>query len=94
MSTLVPWRFGAALAGTVVIGYAACTLLWVAFTDLGIDFLNSLFHGLDFRRLAVEQGFRVGGAIVSAIVLGLWAFLMGALFAALRNWLSVDRTQH
>jgi hypothetical protein len=91
MHALVPWRFGAAFALTVVIGYAACTLFWVAFTDPAIGFLNALFHGLDFRKLAVGGGFSFGAAIYAAVVLAVWAFLIGALFALVRNWLSVER---
>jgi hypothetical protein len=91
MQPLVPWRFGAALALTVVVGYAFCTMLWVAFTDPAIGFLNALFHGLDFRKLAVAGGFSFGTAIYAAVVLAVWAFLIGALFALVRNWLSVER---
>ena len=67
MSTLNPWRFGSALALTVVLGYAACTVLWVAFTDPAFGFLNSLFHGLDFRRLTTDGGFTIGGAVYAAV---------------------------
>jgi len=91
MQTLMPWRFGAAFALTVVVGYAGCTLVWVAFTDPAIAFLNALFHGLDFRKLAVGGGFSSGAWIYSAVVLAVWAFLIGALFALVRNWLHVER---
>jgi 2TM family of unknown function (DUF5676) len=92
MHALVPWRFGAALALTVIIGYAFCTLLWVAFTGPAIGFLNALFHGLDFRRLAMPDSFSFGAAIYAAIVLAVWAFLIGVLFARVRNGLSVVRS--
>lgn len=92
MHTLAPLRFGAVLALTVDIGYAGCTLVWVVFTDPAIGFLNALFHGLDFRKLAVGGGFSIGGAIYAAVVLAVWAFLMGALFALVRNRLTVERS--
>lgn len=91
MQALDPWRFGAALALTVVIGYAVCTVVWVAFTDPAIGFLNALFHGLDFRRLATGGGFALTAALCAAVVLAVWAFLIGALFALVRNRLSVSR---
>lgn len=91
MQALDPWRFGAALALTVVIGYAVCTVVWVAFTDPAIGFLNALFHGLDFRRLATGGGFALTAALYAAVVLAVWAFLIGALFALVRNRLSVSR---
>lgn len=91
MDTLNPWRFGAALGLTVVIGYAVCTLLWVSFTDSAIGFLNALFHGLDFRRLATGGGFSLVAGVYATAVLGVWAFLIGALFALVRNRLAVWR---
>lgn len=93
MHALVPWRFGATLALTVVIGYAVCTVVWVAFADPAIAFLNALFHGLDFRRLATGGGFSIGGAIYAAGVLAVWAFLIGALFALVHNRLSAGRVR-
>lgn len=91
MVTLNPWRFGAAFALTVVIGYAVCTALWIAFTDPGLGFLNALFHGLDFRRLDTGGGFSLGGAVYAAAVLAVWAFLIGALFAFVYKQLSAER---
>lgn len=92
MITLNPWRFGAAFAVTVFVGYAVCTILWVAFTDPALTFLNSLFHGLDFRKLATGGGFSVSGAVYAALVMTVWAYLIGALFALVRNRFAVDRS--
>lgn len=91
MHALNPWRFGAARAPTVVIGYAACTVVWAAFTDQAIGFLNALFHGLDFRRFATGGGFALTAVLYGAVVLAMWAFLTGALFALVRNRLSAPR---
>jgi hypothetical protein len=76
---------GAALAATVAIGYAACTLVFVAFPDSAATFLNALFHGLDFGKLQQAGGFSLAGSGEAVVVLALWAFLTGALFAAIRN---------
>ncbi len=46
-----PWRIGATMALTVAIGYSVCTLAYALMPERGIDFLNALFHGLDFRKL-------------------------------------------
>lgn len=88
MGNLNVWRFAAVFALTVVISYAVCTLAWMAFTDQSVTFLNALFHGLDFRKLYVGGGFSVGDWLYATSVLTVWAFLTGALFAALRTWLA------
>lgn len=94
MSTLMPWRFGAVFAATVFTGYAVCTVIWFAFMDLSLAFLNGLFHGLDFRRLYAGGGFQLDNWMLALAVLSGWAFLIGALFAQLRNWIRVERTSN
>jgi hypothetical protein len=91
MRMLAPWRFGAAFALTVVAGYAACTAIWLMFTDPSIVFLNALFHGTDFRRLYVGGTFSMAGWAFALAVLAVWAFLFGALFAQVHNWLAAER---
>jgi hypothetical protein len=86
MDQVKPWPTGAALALTVVIAYAACAAIFVAFPDASAAFLNALFHGLDFRKLQpAAGGFSLAGFGLSAAVLAVWAFLIGALFAGLHN---------
>lgn len=86
MQTIKPWPTGGALAITVVIGYAACTAIFVAFPDASAAFLNALFHGLDFKQLQpAAGGFSFAGFGWIAAVLAVWAFVIGALFAALHN---------
>jgi hypothetical protein len=69
-----------------VIGYAVCAALFVAFPDASAAFLNALFHGLDFKKLqSAAGGFSLAGFGWSAAVLAVWAFVIGALFAAIRN---------
>jgi hypothetical protein len=70
-----PTRTGAALAATVAIGYAACTLV----------FMNTLFHGLDFRKLQSGPAlFNFGSFVYALVGITIWAFGLGALF----GWLS------
>jgi hypothetical protein len=90
MGKLTAWRFGAVFALTVIISYTVCTLAWMAFTEQSVTFLNALFHGLDFGKLRVGGGFSVGDWLYATAVLTVWAFLTGALFAALRGWLARD----
>jgi hypothetical protein len=86
MERLKPWPTGAALALTLVIGYAACAAIFVAFPDASAAFLNALFHGLDFRKLQpAAGGFSLAGFGWTAAVLAAWALVIGALFAALHN---------
>jgi len=86
MNKLNPWRTGAALAVTVAIGYVICALIFVAFPDASVAFLNTLFHGLDFRRLQpAAGGFSLAGFGAVALVMGAWAFVIGAIFAVVSN---------
>lgn len=89
MPKLVPWRTGAALAVTVVIGYAICAAIFVAFPDASANFMNALFHGLDFRKLQpAGGGFSLAGFSVAAAVMAAWSFVVGAIFAAVSNLLA------
>jgi hypothetical protein len=81
-----PWRTGAALAATVVIGYGLCTIVFMAWPQAALDFMNALFHGLDFRKLqSGPQPFGFGSFANAALVLGGWAFMLGTLFAGLAS---------
>ena len=46
-----PTHIGTALAVTVGVGYTACALLFWAWPEAAANFMNALFHGLDFRKL-------------------------------------------
>jgi len=85
-----PTRFGAALAVTVGIAYAACALVFWTWPEASAQFMNALFHGLDFRKL--QSGPSTFGfesfsyAFVGVVV---WAFLLGCLFGWLANRFAV-----
>ena len=87
MSNVRPWKFGAVLAATVAIGYSLCTaMFWVA-PDSAANFMNALFHGLDFRRLAAgPELFTFGSFLYGLAVLSAWAFMLGTLFGLLSGW--------
>lgn len=74
-------KTGAALAATVVLFYALCTLLWLSFPEPFLVFMNALFHGLDFRRLQAEWAISWWSLIYPAVVLAVWLFAAGAFFS-------------
>jgi len=86
MEKSTPWLTGAALAITILIGYTVCALFFVVFPETGVTVLNSLFHGLDFRRLQpAGTTFSFSGLGTVGAALALYAFVLGALYASIRN---------
>jgi hypothetical protein len=78
-------RTGVVFAATVGIGYAACTLVFRLWPDAAANFMNSLFHGLDFRKLQAGTSlFSFGSFLYAEAVLVGWAFGLGTLF----GWLA------
>ena len=73
-------KWGGALAITVGIGYALCTLVFWVFPEASANFMNALFHGLDFRALRSPGAFTWGSFAYGLVVLVAWAFFMGSLF--------------
>ena len=72
---------GVALAITVGIGYGACALAFRAWPEAAMQFMNALFHGLDFGRLARGQvPFEFSAFFYALAVTIVWAFVLGALF--------------
>ncbi len=85
MTELNPWRTGAAFALTFVVGYSICTLLFFLWPGAAVEFLNALFHGLDFHKLEPAAPWSFVAFICTVAIMVIWAFLMGALFAWLHN---------
>lgn len=84
---------GMALAVTVGIGYMACTLAFRLWPEAAVTFMDSLFHGLDFRKLqAGPAPFDFGGFSFALAGIVIWAFLMGALFGAIVDRLRGPQT--
>ncbi len=82
---LNPWRVGAALSVTIAAGYTICTTLFYAWPDAAMQFMNTLFHGLDFGKLAPAASWSLTAFICAVVIFAIWGFLMGALFACLFN---------
>lgn len=78
-------RTGLAFATTVALFYALCTLVWLAAPGPFMDFMNSLFHGLDFTPLLTTPGYSLSGFVSAVVVMFIWAFVAGSFFAWLRQ---------
>ena len=89
MESLIPWKTGLALAVTVAIAYAACALTFLTFPGLAMALLESLFHGVQVAKLQPEgQPFRFAQFGLVSIALFAYAFVIGWLFAVVRNALA------
>ena len=81
-----PLRTGIALSATVGFAYAACSLFFWLWPEAGVTMANALFHGLDFRKLQSGPAlFQFGGFVYALVVMMVWSFVLGALFAWLRG---------
>ena len=92
MTTQSPWRNGAALAATLAITYTLCALAYASNPERGIDFLNALFHGLDFHKLGAPMPFTILMFVYPLCVFVAWGFVVGALFTWLHNVLPGRRS--
>jgi hypothetical protein len=79
-----PIRIGSALALTVGIGYSLCTIVFWLFPEAAANFMNALFHGLDFRALKSAGSFTFTSFVYGIVMLVFWAFFMGTVF----GWIS------
>ena len=83
-----PLRTGLALAITVGLFYALCTLVWALAPGPFLGFMNNLFHGMDFSSMVRPRPFAWPGFISALLVLSTWALLAGVFFAWLLNRLT------
>jgi hypothetical protein len=87
MTRLNPWTFGAVLSMTVLVSYILCAAFWYSFTGPSIELLNALFHGMDFRKIYAPAPFALSSFVFVLAVLAVWAYVVGAVYAVIRNWL-------
>ena len=74
-------RTATAFAVTVAAGYALCSVIFWLWPQAAADFMNGLFHGLDFRKLQAGPAlFSFGSFLYAELILVAWAFGLGALF--------------
>jgi len=94
MTSRNPARTGAAFAATVAVGYALCSLVFWAWPDAAANFMNALFHGLDFRKLQSGAAlFSFGSFLYAEAILAAWAFGLGTLFGWLAARFEAPGTQ-
>jgi hypothetical protein len=91
MTTMNPSKTGSVLALTIAIAYTACAVIYALAPERGVDFLNALFHGLDFRKLGAPTPFTFLMFVYPLIVFLVWGFVVGALYAWLHN--SINRRE-
>ena len=91
MTRLDPWLFGAVVAITVAISYTLCTLFWFAFNESSIEFLNAVFHGMDFRRIYATTAFSLRSFAGVLVVFVVWGYAIGVVYATVRNVVMVRR---
>ncbi len=85
-------RTGIALAITVGVAYALCSLIFWIWPEASAGFMNALFHGLDFRKLqSGAELFNFGAFTYALIVMVVWAFVVGTLFGWLIQWFQPRR---
>jgi hypothetical protein len=83
---------GVSLAVTVGAAYTACALVFWIWPESAVNFVNALFHGMDFRRLQAGPKLFDFGAFAYALVIFMgWAFLPGALHGAVSELLVARR---
>ncbi len=78
---------GIALAATVAVFYALCTAVWIVAPGPFLGFMNSLFHGMDFKPLLSAAPFSWTGFVEALLVMSVWAFLAGTFFGWFRRYL-------
>ena len=87
MNSANPIRTGFALAATAAIGYSACALVFWLLPEPAANYMNALFHGLDFRKLQSGPGsFGLASFSYALAVTVVWAFLLGLIFGAMQDW--------
>jgi len=78
-------RTGVALAVTVAVFYTLCALVWLAAPGAFLNFMNGLFHGIDFSTLVRPAPFSWASFFEALVVMSVWAFLAGSFFGWLRQ---------
>lgn len=83
-----PLQTGVALSLTMIVFYSLCALAAVMWPDSFMKFMNSLAHGLDFRKLVATEPYTWTSFFGALTVLAVWGFAIGAFFAWLHNVVS------
>jgi len=86
-------RTGIALALTVAVAYALCALVFQLWPQAALNFMNALFHGLDFGVLQRGAALFDFGSFLGALLgVAAWAFAVGTLFGWIARKLGIEST--
>lgn len=85
MQRMNPWKTGSALSLTLLVSYSLCAAAWAIWTESAMDLLNALFHGLDFRKLQTPTPFTFGTFVYPLVIMVVWGFGVGAVYAWMYN---------
>lgn len=88
-----PVNTGISLSVTVMVFYSLCTLAEVLWPAQFMEFMNGLFHGLDFRKLSASEPFSLASFGGALLIMGAWAFAAGTFFGWIHNMLAASRTR-
>ncbi|MBP0630708.1 MULTISPECIES: DUF5676 family membrane protein [unclassified Cupriavidus] len=86
-----PFRTGVTLSATILLFYTLCTVVWLVFPEPFMDFVNALFHGLEFRRLRTGEPLSWWSIVYPGFLFAIWFFAAGSFFAWLYNTLASNR---
>ena len=89
---LNPLIVGGTLALTVVITYSVYIGAWVIWQEGALDFLNALFHGLDFRRIQITESAPVLQMLLfPLLIMAVWGFVVGFLYTMIYNFVESSK---
>lgn len=89
MTQTKPFIVGSVFSLTVGIGYSICAIAFALWPNLAVGFTTNLFHGLNFSTMRSETGsFSVGSFFVALVVMMVWAFVMGAIYSSIYNFIA------
>ncbi|MPZ45777.1 MAG: hypothetical protein GEV05_20785 [Betaproteobacteria bacterium] len=81
-------RIGITLSITAGIAYVFCAAAWAMWHEQALDFLNGLFHGLDFRRiLLAESEWGLWMFLYPLAVVSVAGFIVGAIHEVVKDLL-------
>jgi hypothetical protein len=89
MTKLNPWATGLALALALAVLYAVCAGAFALWPQATLEFFNAWFHGLNLSGMqSGAKPFTPGLFIYGLAGLSASAFVTGAVYALIANWLN------
>lgn len=86
MNKLNVHKVGLSLAIVSGISYLVCALLFALFPTQTLEVIDNIFHGISIKSLA-EKSVSLAGIAIGLVEIAVVAYLLGALFAWVYNYL-------